>query len=1039
MRKFLAVSVAILLLSGQLLAQNRTITGKVTDDKGNPIPNVSILIKGTNTGTTSKIDGTYSLSVPSTAKTLVFSSVDMTTYEASIGSQDVIDASLKTDDKSLAEVVVVGYGTQKKSDVTGSITTVKGSVIADKPIQSFDAALAGRAAGVQITVPNGVLNNPPVFRIRGTNSINLSSQPLIVIDGVVTFTGDVSGTLAASNVLSNINPADIESMDVLKDAAATAIYGSRAANGVVIITTKKGRKGKAKVTYDGWIGTTKPTRMWDMLNAEQYMMIKNEGLTNTGAVPRYLPTLNGSVEVIDTDWADVIYRTGFSQSHNLSVGGANDFTNYYFSVGYTDQEGIVKGNDFNRKTVRFNADHRANNWLTIGVNASYANELNTAKINSGSLPGSAFASAGAGRLALSLPPNVGVYNNDGTYNLNGNAIGKMNNIENITFWNPQPLLDQNYSNTENNRFLGNVYGQIKPIKEVTLRSSFGIDYLNTDNKNFYTKLIGDGFANGGTAFSTFGKNKRWTWTNTLQFDKVFAEDHSVTLLAGAEQQRTTFEGFGISRQTLSDDFFTVIQGGFNTPLTAGLGLGENYLASYFGRANYDFKKRYFLGGSFRRDGYSAFAEGLKYGNFYSVSAAWDVSNESFWKGGLSDVINSFRIRGSYGTVGNISGIGNYDSYSFYSGSGLYNGGPTLIFSQAGNDKLTWETSTKMDIGFSFGLFNNLVTGEVAFYDNDIDGLLLSVPNALSTGMPNAVLQNVGAMYNKGVEVTLNSTPIRKKNFTWSTSLNFTYNNNEVTKLVDGIANIPTATQLETASITLPGSPVGMIYVVESRGVDPTTGRRIVVNQNGEELLYDHSAPAGSRYRFRSTGLVSPDLNAGLAQKPWKNSAPKYFGGFDNTVRFHDFDLNVLFTYQLGFYVYNGTRATTLDQRFWNSNVEVLNRWQKPGDITNIPRLVYADNTSNGSAYPISENVQKGDFLKLRSLSLGYNLPGKLVTKAGISNLRFYVSGQNLFIATEYQGPDPEVSSNGTGNLNQGIDRNTVANGRILTFGINLGF
>lgn len=1039
MRKHIAFAIAVLLLSGQLLAQNRTITGKVTDDKGNPIPNVSVIIKGTNTGTVTKVDGTYSISVPSTAKSLVFSSVDMVSQEVSIGSRSEISVSLRPDDKSLQEVVVVGYGTQRKSDLTGSITTVKGSVIADKPVQSFDAALAGRAAGVQITVPNGVLNNPPVFRIRGTNSLNLSSQPIIVIDGVVTFTGDVSQTLAASNVLSNINPADIESMEILKDAAATAIYGSRAANGVVIITTKKGKKGKAKVVYDGWVGSTTPTRMWDMLNAEEYMLIKNEGLANIGAAPRYLPTNDANGKLINTNWADVIYRTGFAHSHNLSVSGANDFTNYYFSVGYTDQEGIVRGNDFDRKTVRFNADHKATNWLTIGVNASYTNELNTAKINSGSLPGSAFASAGAGRLALSLPPNVGVYNNDGSYNLNGNAIGRMNNTENITFWNPQPILDLNYSNTENNRFLGNVYGQIKPIKEITLRTNFGIDYLNSDNKNFYTKLIGDGFAVGGSAFSTLGKNKRWTWTSTAQFDKVFFDDHSVNLLAGTEQQRTTFEGFGLTRQTLSDDFFQVIQGGFNTPLTAGLGLGENYLISYFGRLNYDLKKRYFVSGSMRRDGYSAFAPGLKYGNFYSVSGAWDVSNESFWKGKLAEVVNSFKLRGSYGKVGNISGIGDFASYSFFSGSGLYNGGPTLIFSQAGNDKLTWETSKKTDIGFSFGLWNNLISGEFAWYKNNIDGLLLNVPNALSTGMPNAILQNVGSMYNQGFEVTLNATPIRKRDFTWQASINFTHNKNEVTKLADGILNIPTATQLETANITLPGYPVGMIYVVESRGVDPQTGRRIVVNQNGEELLYDHSSAPGSRYRFRSNGQVAPDLNVGLAQKPWKNSIPKYFGGIDNTIRYRDFDLNILLTYQLGFYVYNGTRATTLDQRFWNNNKEVLNRWQKPGDITNIPRLVYADNVSNGSAYPISENVDKGDFLKLRNISLGYSLPSKLLSKAGISNLRVYVSGQNLFIITQYRGPDPEVSSNGTGNLNQGVDRNTVANGRVLTFGLNLGF
>lgn len=1037
MRKLLVALTAVLLFTGQLLAQ-RTVTGKVTDEKGDPIPNATVMVRGSNTGTVTKQDGTYSITVPANARYLVISSVDMATEEISIGTQTNISVKLKAADKSLQEVVVVGYGTQRKSDVTGNIATVKGSAIADKPVPSFDAALAGRAAGVQITVPNGVLNNPPVFRIRGTNSINLSSYPLIVIDGIVTFTGDVSQTLAASNVLSNINPADIESMDILKDAAATAIYGSRAANGVVVITTKKGKKGKAKVTYDGWLGWTKPTRMWKMLNAQQYMEIKNEGLTNVGNTARYLPTNGPDGKPIDTDWSDVIYRDGVSHSHNMSVSGANEYTSYYFSFGYTNQEGIIRKNNFDRKTVRFNVDHKVNNWFTLGVNASYANELNEAALNSGSLPGAAFASGGVGRLAISLPPNVSPYNNDGTYNLNGNALGKMNNIENITFWNPQPILDQNYSNTENNRIIGNVYAQIKPIKEVTFRTSYGIDYLNSDNKNFYTKVQGDGFSVGGSAFSTLGKNKRWTWTNTLQFDKTFANDHTVGVLAGTEQQRSTFEGFGLTRQALSDDFFTVIQGGFNTPLTAGLGLGENYLTSFFGRANYDYKKRYFVSGSFRRDGYSAFAPGLKYGNFYSVSGTWDVSKESFWSGGISSVVNSFRIRGSYGKVGNISGIGDFASNSLY-GSGLYNGGPTLVFSQAGNDKLTWETSKKTDIGFTFGLWNNLITGEFAWYNNDIDDLLLSVPNSPSTGMPNAVLQNVGRMYNKGVEFTLNASPIRGKDFQWNTSFNITYNKNKVVNLVEGVPFIATATSLETPSITLPGYPVGMIYVIETRGVDPATGRRIFVNASGQELLYNHSAPTASRWTYRETGAVAPAINPGLDQKVWKNTNPKYVGGFDNTFRYKAIDLNVLLTYQYGFYVYNGTRASALDQRFWNSTVDVLRRWQKPGDITDIPKLVYTDNTSNGSANPISENAQKGDFIKLRSIAIGYNLPTNLLSKAGLSSARVYVSGQNLAIITKYEGPDPEVSSNGNGNLNQGVDRNTVANGRVITLGLNIGF
>ncbi|RYY19566.1 MAG: TonB-dependent receptor, partial [Chitinophagaceae bacterium] len=461
--------------------------------------------------------------------------------------------------------------------------------------------------------------------------------------------------------------------------------------------------------------------------------------------------------------------------------------------------------------------------------------------------------------------------------------------------------------------------------------------------------------------------------------------------------------------------------------------------SFFGRANYDFKKKYFVAGSYRRDGYSAFAPGLKYGNFYSVSGTWDVSKETFWSGSISNVVNSFRVRASYGKVGNIGGIGDFASYSFYSGTPIYNGGPTLVFSQAGNDKLTWETSRKTDIGFTFGLLNNLITGEFAWYKNDINDLLLDVPNSPSTGMPNRILQNVGSMYNRGLEFTLNANPIRGKDFQWNTSFNITYNKNKVTELVEGVPFITTATSLETPSITLPGYPVGMTYVIETRGVDPATGRRIFVNGSGREMLYDHSAATGARWTYRDDGSIAPGLNPGVDQKVWKNTNPKYVGGFDNTFRYKGIDLNVLLTYQFGFYVYNGTRASVLDQRFWNSTVEVLERWQKPGDVTDIPRLVYGDNISNGSGNPISENAQKGDFVKLRSIALGYTLPANLLSKAGIANARVYVSGQNLGIWTKYQGPDPEVSANGNGNLNQGVDRNTVGNARTITIGLNIGF
>ena len=1026
-----------LLCTGTLFAQ-RTVTGKVLDDAGRPISNVSVVVKGSSRGSVTRDDGSFSLDLPATATVLSFSTIGFVTQDLTLGTGTTYEVRLKSTENTMDEVVVVGYGTQRRGDITGNISTVKGSDIANKPITSFDAALGGRAPGVQVTIPNGVLNNPPVIRIRGTNSLGGSAGPLYVIDGVVAFSGNASGTIAASNVLSNINPSDIESIDILKDGSATAIYGSRAASGVIIVTTKKGKRGKARVNYDGWVGWTSPYREIEMLDAEQYMMIKNEGLSNVGGAPRYFPSRNADSSIVNTDWSDLVYRTGLSHSHNVSVGGANENTSYFLSGGYINQQGILQRNDLDRKSIRFNADHKVNKWLSIGSNIGFTNEINYAAINSGSLDGSAFSSAGAGRLALTLPPNVAPFNPNGSYNLNGNALGRGANIENITFWNVKQILDFNYANTENNRLIGNVYGQIKPLEWLTFRTTYAVDYLNTKNNSFLNRWQGDGFSAAGSATSTLGVNKRWILTQQLNIDKTFGEDHSINFLAATETQRTTFEGFGLNRQTLTDNFFDVIQGGFTTPNTAGLGLGENTLVSYFGRIGYDYKKKYLLSATVRRDGYSGFGFDGKYGNFYGVSAAWDVAQEDFFEG-VSDVMSTFKLRGSYGSVGNTSSVSDFAPYSLF-GSGSYNGGATLTYNQAGNPDIQWETAKKVDLGVVFGLFNERVFGEFSYFKNTNDGLILNVQSAPSAGLPTNIPTNVGSMYNRGWELSLGASLIRNKLINWSTNFNITYTKNKVQELAPGVNFITTGTSgLETVNITRPGLPAGYLYVVETRGVDAQTGRRIFVNAAGREVLYDHSAAVGSRWRYREDGTIAPAINPGLDQKAWQQSSPKYVGGLDNTVRVQNFEVNAFLTFWMGGYVYNGTRASTLDQRFWNSTTDVLRRWQKAGDVTDIPRLVYTDNTSNGSAIAISDNVEKSNFLRLKNVSLAYYVPAAVTTKAGLQSIRLYASVQNAFLITDYRGYDPEVSSNGDGILNQGVDRNTVANGRTVTVGINVGF
>ncbi len=1046
MRKLFLLLFGVVVFATQAMAQ-RIVTGRVTDEKGNPISNVSVIVKGTTVGTTTKPDGTYSLLLPATGKALLFSAVDMTTVEMQVGSGSSMDATLKSEDKSLSEVVVIGYGTQKKKEVTGSSSTVKGSAVSNKPVQSFEQALGGRAAGVQIIIPNGVLNNPPVIRIRGTNSLSLSSFPLIVVDGVPTFTGDASGTSAGGNALASINPNDIESIDISKDAAASAIYGSRAANGIVFITTKKGKSGRARVSVDSWVGWTTATRVPEVLNSAEYTAYKNEALVNAGtfnaATNAFIQTPGPDGQPIDTKWADLVYRQGFSHSNNVNVSGANDATSYYFSMGYTSQEGIIKNNNFKRTNFLGNVDHKLSKSLSFGGKISYSNELNLAAASSGSLPGEAFATAGLGRAVVVNAPNVAPYLNNGNYNINpaNGLLGVMNNKQvQVGFYNPVPSLDLNRQNSENNHLQANFYFQIKPVSWIALKTLYGLDNLLTDNEAFANGLTGEGFivnSFGGNAASTYSKNKRWVWTNTLQLDKTLGK-HGFNLLLGHEQQKSNSVGFGVGRTIVSDPFYTNIQGGFTgAPTAAGLGIGENYLLSEFGRLQYNYKSKYFLSGNVREDGASQLGKKSKYGTFYGFSGGWEITRENFWSAlKLDKIFSSFKVRASYGKVGNITGLGNFGALSTY-GAGLYGSGATLAFTNAGNENLTWETSKKTDLGVNFGLFKERITFELAWYKNNIDGLVLAVPPPPSAGLPNSINTNIGSMYNKGVEFALNANIINKRDFTWNFSFNINANKNMVTALAPGVPQIITATSLESPSITKPGYPLGMLFVTRTGGVDPATGRRIFINAAGQKVYFDFASPAASRYRF-ADGTVAPAVGSQDAQI-FQPTVPKTFGGFENTINVRGFEINALFTFQTGNYIYYGSYAGLRDQRFWNNTTDVLRRWTKPGQETDMPRPVFGDNISNGSSYPLDVNVFKGDFLKLRSLTIGYNVPRMLTEKAKIATARFYISGNNLLIITKYPGPDPETSTNGNGTTNQGVDRNQVVNGRAITVGLNIGF
>ncbi len=1053
MRK-ITILLACMLIAWQAVIAQRPVSGTVTSkEEGTPIPGVTVRVKGTTLGTSTDMNGKFELVAPPTS-VLVFSVVGLKTLEVSLENRTTVSVAMEQDVFAIEEFVVIGYGVQQRRDVSGSITTVRGDAIKTIPVQTFDQALQGKAAGVTLTIPNAVLGNPPMVRVRGFNSISGSSSPLYVVDGVPVFTGDLSRTNSALNALGDINPADIASIEVLKDASATAIYGSRAANGVIIITTKKGAAGKVTVSYDANMGYSSAYRLYDLMDAYQFIEVKNQARANANNLAAaYFVQKDKDGNDVNTNWNDYVYQTGFQHTHSLSVSGGSPTTSYFLSVGYSNNDGIIKTNNYIRKNARLNLDHKLNRWVSLGASLNYTNSFTNAP-NTGSLPGANFSTAGAGRLAFVTSPVVPVYLPNGDYNIDwaNNRVGLGTNTQPVGFFHPVFLQDKNYGNSQSDRLLTNLSVTAEPLKGLFLRSVFGLDNSLVESKTFWHPDHGDGRTNGGEVFNYFDRRNRWNWTNTINYGMNLFEKLNLKALVGSEEQYSNFNGWSGRRTGLADVFFTDYQGSFTTPQQPPTAmLSENYFTSYFGRINADWDKKYYIDFSARRDGFSGLAAGNKYGNFGGASAMWNISNEEFVKNSsLGDYLSDLRIKASYGRVGNISGVGSYASLFLY-GAGTYNQEATLFFNQAGNADLKWETSNKFDVGLSFAILRDRMQFEFNYFNNDIDGLILNVPQSPSKGIPGNVLpMNVGSMFNKGLEFTLTSYNINKAKFKWNTNFNFTYLKNEVTSLADGVPFLAGVTQLETTNRTIVGYPLGMIWGVRTDGVDPATGRRVFLRKNYNtsgkwdgtytKVFYNHQSGVATSGWRDADGNVSRSVDISNDGEPLGSPIPKYFGGLDNTITFGNFDFNLGLTYAFDFYVYNGSKAGLRDQRNWNNSAEVAEKyWKKAGDITPIPRPVWGDNVSNGSSMVQEQNMERGDFVKVRNLSLGYTLKNNLLKRANVSSLRIYSQIFNAYTFTNYTGADPEISSNGDTNLTPGVDRNTVPQARTISFGINVTF
>lgn len=1038
MKKLLLLSLTVLCAFGTAWAQ-RTVSGTVLDESGLPLIGATVLAQGTNAGTVTDVDGNFRLQVPEGVSFLQVSYTGYKTFSVDVSSSSTVSVTLEPDFVSLGDVIVVGYGDPlAKRDVTGSISKVNGSEIATLPSPSFVQQLAGRAAGVQVQNTSGILGSPPQIRIRGVNSITSGTAPLIVVDGVPAFSGNVGGFTPA-NALGDINPQDIESIEILKDGAASAIYGSRAANGVILITTKKGTAGKPKFSYDGYYGTASPTELFDLLNAEQFVEISNEKNTNnggTGAIANLQNRPDGSI--VDTDWQDYVFRNAAQHSHTFSATGGNLNSTYYLSLNYTDMEGIAYANSLKRYAVRANLDQKVNSWLSTGVVSSISHQINEGPLTgSNNLSGNVFS-------VMRMLPNVEVYDptHPTGYNVDltdprslgrgANTITVANGIPNQRF-----VLDNDVREAKSWRINGNAYVQAEIVDGLTFKTLVGFDGNFVDDLLFQDPRHGDGLSANGRVSQALSPSTRWNWQNILNYNKTLGGKHNLNLTGVQEVQKDRFTFFQATVSDISDLFFqeNIVSGTFANQVANG-DINEFGLSSYLFRVNYNYNRKYYIGVSGRLDKLSSLPVDNQQGFFPSVSFAYRLSEESYWDG-LRDVISDFRIRGSFAEAGNTN-IGFYPSLGTY-GAGQYGSQNGIAYNNFGNDQLKWESQKKIDVGIDVGMFDNRLGLVLAYWQQDNDDLILAAPTPPSVGIPgNVINQNIGRVLANGIEATLDYDVIRGSKFSWSTSINFTTQATEVKALVNDQDIIT------DYNIIRVGESLRAIYGYEYWGVNPANGNPVYYKADGSLVQGDIATLTYKVFDPNNPSDIgtAATLSATTDRKILGDALPTFFGGFDNNFTIGGFDVNVFFRFSGGNMIMNRTRVDLLGQSFSNNSTEILGRWQSPDNPGDglTPRVRQdQDNFINLPNFASTRFVEKGDFLRLQNVSIGYTLPKRITEKASIDRLRVFVQGTNLLTFTDYSGLDPETSTNFSTNTGFGEDFNGNPQQRVISFGLNVGF
>lgn len=1004
------------------MAQNKTVTGKVTDEKGAPVANASVVVKGTTKGVTTSVDGSFSISVPNTAKSLVVSSVNFISQDVSIKGNNV-SVTLQANTASLDEVVVVGYQQINKRSVSGSVAKVSAKDIENRPVLSFDQALTGKAAGVQINTSSGLVGDNVIIRVRGAASISSGSQPLIILDGVQLTQGSQGQLYNPANALADLNPNDIESVEVLKDASAAAIYGSRGSAGVLLITTKKGKEGQPTVNYDLYAGFNENSRKLNVLNAEQYnttinKMRSNAGLSNIAAYGDINGT--GTPLVVSTDWQNEVFRKGFTQNHQVSVSGGNGKTTYYASLNYNDYENFIKVNRQSRGSARLNLTTKVGTWGEVGINTQFSR---TKSYGLGSGVGGALSGIPFG--PLTALPNIPVYTATGDFYLFSGGNGIALNVPN-----PVAVQALNQDNRDAPRYLGSLYGQVQIIKGLKFKTQISVDYSTGFTDQYWNSRVGDGQGSGGIAQTVYNERKTWTYTNTLNYIKKIG-NHELNLLAGSEYNRRTSYYSYVAGITQNDPAFRLITTSNYQTVQADNGIDglDDGLASYFGGLNYSFKNKYIATANFRADSYSGFGRDNRYGYFPSAAIAWRVSEESFMKNVRQ--IKDLKVRASYGVTGN-SNIGYYPSLSTYA-SAQYADLSGLNLSSPGNSALKWERTEQLDFGVDATIFKG-VNVSIDYYKKKTADLILSNPVLATIGFPgNTITQNIGKLENSGIEFSLNADILKRKNLVWNVNFNFAYSKNKVVATNSNGDPI-----FGGAGLAKPGVDLGTYFLINWAGVNTTNGLPQFTNINGDIVQYDQSVTvAANRWTTIKNGAVAPAIAAtDRTVQEGKTPYPKYLGGLSQTVTFKNFDLGIDMQYAFGFYLYNQTKQTLLaytNNR--NKSTDILNAWSTPGQTTDVPRLFYNDNQWSQTS---TRFLEKGDFVRVRNIQLGYTLPKSLISKIKLNKFRFYLQVQNAFTITGYSGVDPESNANGNTNIGLGVDNFRPYLARTFTAGFNIG-